>query len=445
VTTSNESAPLPRTAMARTARLATLPLGFAGRATAGIGRRLAGVPSERVVTDVQARTAEQVFKVLGELKGGAMKFGQALSVFEAALPDELAAPYRANLTRLQDSAPPMDAGTVHWMLAAECGPRWRERLTSLDDDPAAAASIGQVHRGRWHDGREVAVKVQYPGAGDALRSDLKQIARLTRLLGPLLPGIEVKPLVDELRERVVEELDYDLEADAQRAFAEAYADDPHIEVPDVVAHSKRVLVTTWMDSEGSLARLIAEGDRADRDHFGERYVRFLFDGPRRTGLLHADPHPGNFRLLADGRLGVVDYGSVARLPDHDLPMPIGQLLRRAVEDDYDAVIDGLRDEGFLKPDIDLPVEVLRDYLGPFVEPARQERFRFSRAWMRQQAARMNDPRKPAFTTAIRINLPPSYLLIHRVWIGGIGVLSQLEAEAPFRAICEEALPGFADC
>jgi predicted unusual protein kinase regulating ubiquinone biosynthesis (AarF/ABC1/UbiB family) len=444
VTTSNESAPLPRTAMARTARLATLPLGFAGRATAGIGRRLAGVPSERVVTDVQARTAEQVFKVLGELKGGAMKFGQALSVFEAALPDELAAPYRANLTRLQDSAPPMDAGTVHWMLAAECGPRWRERLTSLDDDPAAAASIGQVHRGRWHDGREVAVKVQYPGAGDALRSDLKQIARLTRLLGPLLPGIEVKPLVDELRERVVEELDYDLEADAQRAFAEAYADDPHIEVPDVVAHSKRVLVTTWMDSEGSLARLIAEGDRADRDHFGERYVRFLFDGPRRTGLLHADPHPGNFRLLADGRLGVVDYGSVARLPDHDLPMPIGQLLRRAVEDDYDAVIDGLRDEGFLKPDIDLPVEVLRDYLGPFVEPARQERFRFSRAWMRQQAARMNDPRKPAFTTAIRINLPPSYLLIHRVWIGGIGVLSQLEAEAPFRAICEEALPGFAD-
>jgi predicted unusual protein kinase regulating ubiquinone biosynthesis (AarF/ABC1/UbiB family) len=445
VTTSNESAPLPRTAMARTARLATLPLGFAGRATAGIGRRLAGVPSERVVTDVQARTAEQVFKVLGELKGGAMKFGQALSVFEAALPDELAAPYRANLTRLQDSAPPMDAGTVHWMLAAEFGPRWRERLTSLDDDPAAAASIGQVHRGRWHDGREVAVKVQYPGAGDALRSDLKQIARLTRLLGPLLPGIEVKPLVDELRERVVEELDYDLEADAQRAFAEAYADDPHIEVPDVVAHSKRVLVTTWMDSEGSLARLIAEGDRADRDHFGERYVRFLFDGPRRTGLLHADPHPGNFRLLADGRLGVVDYGSVARLPDHDLPMPIGQLLRRAVEDDYDAVIDGLRDEGFLKPDIDLPVEVLRDYLGPFVEPARQERFRFSRSWMRQQAARMNDPRKPAFTTAIRINLPPSYLLIHRVWIGGIGVLSQLEAEAPFRAICEEALPGFADC
>ena len=444
MTTPENSAPLPRKAVARTARLATLPLGLAGRATAGLGRRLAGVPSERVVTDVQARTAEQVFKVLGELKGGAMKFGQALSVFEAALPDELAAPYRAHLTRLQDSAPPMDAATVHRVLATEFGPRWRDRLVALDDNPAAAASIGQVHRGTWHDGREVAVKVQYPGAGDALRSDLRQIARLTRLLGPLLPGIEVKPLVDELRDRVVEELDYELEATAQRSFAAAYADDPDIDVPDVVAHTKRVLVTTWMESEGSLARLIAEGDPADRDHFGQLYVRFLFDGPRRTGLLHADPHPGNFRMLSGGRLGVVDYGSVARLPEHRLPLPIGRLLRRAVEDDYEAVVQGLRDEGFIKPDIDLPVEVLREYLSPFVEPAQVERFRFSREWMRRQATRMNDPRKPAFTTAIRINLPPSYLLIHRVWIGGIGVLSQLEAEAPFRAICEDALPGFAD-
>jgi predicted unusual protein kinase regulating ubiquinone biosynthesis (AarF/ABC1/UbiB family) len=215
-------------------------------------------------------------------------------------------------------------------------------------------------------------------------------------------------------------------------------------VPDVVAHTRRVLVSTWLDSLGSLARLIAEGDRDDRDHYGELYARFLFDGPRRTGLLHADPHPGNFRMLGDGRLGVVDYGSVARLAEGQLPEPIGRLLRRAVEDDYQAVIEGLRDEGFIKAGIDIPVEVLRDYLGPFVEPAQDDTFRFSRAWMRRQAARMNDPRKPAFTTAVRINLPPSYLLIHRVWIGGIGVLSQLEAEAPFRAICEDALPGFAN-
>ncbi|MGI8613359.1 MAG: ABC1 kinase family protein [Nocardioidaceae bacterium] len=435
---------LPRKAAARTARLASLPIGFAGRTTVGLGRRLTGAPADAVKNEVQQRTAEQVFRVLGDLKGGAMKFGQALSVFESALPEELAAPYRATLTRLQDAAPPMDTGTMHRVVAAELGPRWREQLVELDPNPAAAASIGQVHKGRWHDGREVAVKVQYPGAEDALRSDLKQIARLARVLSPMLPGVAVRPLVEELRERIVEELDYDLEAEAQATFAAAYADDPDFEVPQVVASTRALLVTTWMDSTGSLARLIAEGSQADRDHFGERYVRFLFSGPRRTGLLHADPHPGNFRTLADRRLGVVDYGAVARLSERSLPAPIGRLLRRAVDDDYDAVLRGLHDEGFIRDGVDLPMEVLRNYLAPFVEPAKVERFTFSREWMRTQAARINDPRQETLTTALKINLPPSYLLIHRVWIGGIGVLCQLGAEASFRSICEEALPGFAD-
>ncbi len=423
--------------------MASLPLGFAGRATLGLGRRLVGANADLVSRDVQQRTAEQVFKVLGELKGGAMKFGQALSVFESALPEELAAPYRAALTQLQDAAPPMDSGTVHRVIAAELGPRWREQLVHLDPDPAAAASIGQVHRGRWHDGREVAVKVQYPGAGEALSSDLRQIARLARMVGPLAPGIEVMPLVNELQARIEEELDYRLEAQAQAVFAASYAGDPEVEVPMVVAHSAKLLVTTWMDSTGSLARLIAEGSQADRDHFGELYVRFLFSGPIRTGLLHADPHPGNFRMLPDRRLGVVDYGAVARLPEHGLPAPIGRLLRRAVEDDYDAVLQGLRNEGFIRPGVDLDPEVLRDFLGPFVEPAQAATFRFSRAWMRGQANRLYDP-TDALPTSLKINLPPSYLLIHRVWIGGIGVLSQLGAQAPFRAICEESLPGFTD-
>src|SRR5215210_7715420 len=144
--TSDPESVLPRRAVARTARLASLPLGLAGRATVGLGRRLVGTPSETVLSDVQLRTAEQVFKVLGELKGGAMKFGQAMSVFESALPEELAAPYRATLTRLQDSAPPMDPATVHRVLAAELGTDWRQRFWSFDDRPAAAASIGQVHQ-----------------------------------------------------------------------------------------------------------------------------------------------------------------------------------------------------------------------------------------------------------------------------------------------------------
>src|SRR6266480_4347732 len=171
---------IPHRAVTRTARLAALPLGFAGRAALGLGKRVTGMASEVVSADVQQRTAEHLFSVLGQLKGGAMKFGQALSVFEAALPEELAGPYRAALTRLQEAAPPLPAATVHKVLAAELGPTWRKQFREFDDTPAAAASIGQVHRAVWKDGRRsvpVAVKVQYPGAGDALLTDLTQLSR----------------------------------------------------------------------------------------------------------------------------------------------------------------------------------------------------------------------------------------------------------------------------
>ena len=290
---------LPRKAAARTARLAGLPLSYAGRSALGLGRRLGGAPADAVLTEIQQRTAEQVFRTLGELKGGAMKFGQALSVFEAALPEEMAAPYRDQLTKLQDSAPPMPTQTVREILARELGADWKERLVWLDGGPTASASIGQVHRGRWHDGREVAVKVQYPGAGDALRADLRQLSRLARTIGPLFPGIEVKPLVEEMQARFEEELDYSLEAEAQRAFAEAFDGDPEIVVPRVVDVGPSVLVTEWMDSEASLASIIRDGTQAERDHYAELLVRFVFTGPGRTGMLHADPHPGNFRVIPD--------------------------------------------------------------------------------------------------------------------------------------------------
>ncbi len=435
---------LPKKTVARTARLASLPLGYAGRATVGLGRRLGGAPAEMVASQVQQRTAEQLFKVLGELKGGAMKFGQALSVFESALPENMVKPYRATLTQLQDAAPPMPASLVHQVLSRELGADWRKRFTSFDDNPAAAASIGQVHRAVWEDGREVAVKVQYPGAGEALMSDLRQIGRAARLLAGWIPGIEIGPLVEELQARVAEELDYTLEADAQSRFVEAFADDPQIVVPAVVAQSGTVLVSEWLASDRSLARLVADGDKSERDHYGELYVRFLFSGPERAGLLHADPHPGNFRILRDGRMGVVDYGAVARLPAGGLPPVIGQLMKLAVEDDYQGVLAGLRRAGFIKDSISIDVDELRAYLDPFIEPATTETFTFSRAWMREQFARINDPRSPGYTTVLKINLPPEFLLIHRVWLGGIGVLSQLEAEAPFAAILAEALPGFRD-
>ncbi len=433
---------LPRRTAARTARLATLPLGYAGRATLGLGKRIGGAPAEAVALQVQQATAEQLFRVLGELKGGAMKFGQALSIFESALPDTLVAPYRATLTKLQDSAPPMPASMVHQVMAREFGARWRDNFASFGDDPAAAASIGQVHRAVWHDGRDVAVKVQYPGAGEALVSDFKQIGRAARLLAGWIPGLDIKPLVEELQARVAEELDYSLEADAQTRFAEAYASDADVVVPAVVASTDAVIVSEWLEADRSLARLIADGGQDDRNRYGEIYVRFLFSGPARAGLLHADPHPGNFRLLPDGRVGVVDYGAVARLPE-GLPDVIGTLLSDAVADDYEAVLAGLRQHGFIKESVDITADELRDYLSPFIEPAQTERFQFSRTWMRTQFARINDPRSPGYTTMLKVNLPAEFLLIHRVWLGGIGVLSQLDAEAPFAAILAESLPGFA--
>jgi predicted unusual protein kinase regulating ubiquinone biosynthesis (AarF/ABC1/UbiB family) len=439
---------LPRRAAARTARLAALPLGFAGRTAVGMGRRIGGAPAETVMTDVQQRTAEQLFRTLGDLKGGAMKVGQALSILESVLPEEVAAPYRAQLTRLQDSAPPMSPRAVRNVLASELGTAWRRSLVEFDEEPAAAASIGQVHRGRWADGREVAVKVQYPGAGEALLSDLRQLSRVARTFGALVPGMDIKPLIAELQDRVAEELDYELEAQAQHAFAEVFRDDPEFLVPDVVARTDKVLVSDWVDSDGSLARLITDGTQEERNHYGSLYVRFLFEGPARVGMLHADPHPGNFRILTGGDppggLGIVDYGAVARLPENGLPHTMGSLIRIAMYDEYADVLDGLREEGFVKPNIRIDPDELRDYLSPFILPAVPETFAFSRSWMREQFQRIQDPRQPGSLLALKLNLPPSYLLIHRVWLGCIGVLCQLEAELPFRSILEDALPGFVE-
>ncbi|MFE3035324.1 ABC1 kinase family protein [Streptomyces canus] len=438
---------LPRKAVTRTAKLAALPLGFAGRATWGLGKRIVGESAEIVGRELQQRTADQLFKVLGELKGGAMKFGQALSVFESALPEEVAGPYRAALTKLQEAAPPMPTRTVHTVLEERLGEDWQELFAEFDDKPSAAASIGQVHRAVWHDGREVAVKVQYPGAGEALLSDLNQLGRFARLLGPLVPGIDIKPLIAELRDRVSEELDYGLEAQAQQAHAEEFADDPDVVVPSVVHQSEQVLITEWIEGV-HLSEVISEGTQEQRDRAGQLLARFLFSGPARTGLLHADPHPGNFRLLPGGpdgeedwRLGVLDFGTVDRLPG-GLPDTIGTCLRMTLDGEAEAVYELLCAEGFVKESIELDPDAVLDYLLPIIEPAEVDEFSFSRGWMRSQAGRVADPRSPAHQLGKQLNLPPAYLLIHRVTLSTIGVLCQLGATVRLREELEEWLPGF---
>ncbi|GHB47408.1 ABC transporter ATP-binding protein [Streptomyces cirratus] len=435
---------LPRKAVTRTVKLAALPLGMAGRATWGLGKLIGGKSAEIVARELQQRTADQLFRTLGELKGGAMKFGQALSVFESALPEEVAGPYRAALTKLQEAAPPLPSATVHQVLAERLGEDWRELFEEFEDKPAAAASIGQVHRAVWHDGRQVAVKVQYPGAGEALLSDLKQLGRFAGLLGPLIPGMDIKPLITELRDRVAEELDYELEAEAQRTHADAFADDEDVVVPAVVHQGDQVLVSEWMEGT-PLSEVIADGTQEERDRAGQLLARFLFSGPARTGLLHADPHPGNFRLIraADGtaRLGVLDFGTVDRLPG-GWPEPIGRSLRMTLDGDAEGVYGHLCAEGFVKKSIELDPDAVLDYLKPIIEPAEAEEFTFTRPWLRGQAARIADPRSPAHQLGRQINLPPSYLLIHRVTLSTIGVLCQLGATVRLRDELESWLPGF---
>jgi predicted unusual protein kinase regulating ubiquinone biosynthesis (AarF/ABC1/UbiB family) len=371
-----------------------------------------------------------------------MKLGQALSVFEAALPEDVAEPYRAALTRLQEAAPPLPAAAVHRVLAAQLGPGWRRRFTEFDDEPAAAASVGQVHRAVWGDGRPVAVKIQYPGAGPALLSDLNQLGRLARLFAVLHPGLDIKPLIRELKARVAEELDYELEAAWQRAFAEAFRGDPDIRVPEVVCSAERVLVTEWIDGT-PLSRIIATGAQPLRDRAGLLLVRFLYSCPARAGLLHADPHPGNFRLLPDGRLGVIDYGAVNRLPG-GLPEPTGRVTRLALQNRADDVLAGLRAEGFVRPTVEVDAQAVLDFLRPLLAPIEHEEFHFTREWLRDIAAHIADPRNPASALGRQLNLPPAYLLIHRVTLGTIGVLCQLEARGRFRSEMQWWQPGFAE-
>jgi predicted unusual protein kinase regulating ubiquinone biosynthesis (AarF/ABC1/UbiB family) len=433
---------IPQRRLSRTARLASLPLGVAGRGAVGLGKRIAGQSADAVTAELQARTAEQLFAVLGELKGGAMKLGQALSVFEAALPEESAAPYREALTRLQDAAPPMAVDVIHRVLAEQFGRRWRERFAHFDDEPAAAASIGQVHRAVWSDGRKVAVKIQYPGAGAAIMADFTQLSRFARLFSRLSPGLDVKPLLVELRERVVEELDYTLEADAQRQFAAAYDGDAEIIVPRVVASAPKVIVTVWIDGT-PLSRIIACGTKAQRDRVGYLLALLHYSAPVRAGLLHADPHPGNFRLLEDERLGVIDFGAVARLPDGP-PQPLGRMIRLALNRDTDGLMAQMYAHGFIRPGVEVNPNGVMEYLRPILDPLAVDEFTFTRQWMRKQAARIGDPRSEEARVGRMLNLPPSYLLVHRVTIGSIAVLCQLGATAPYRQLAIDWQPGFAD-
>ncbi|MFE3187732.1 ABC1 kinase family protein [Nocardia sp. NPDC059240] len=420
-------------------------MGIMTKRVAALGKRLVtgaerGELDERLI----AEAAEQVFAVLGELKGGAMKIGQALSVMEVAVPPQFADRYREALVRLQEQAPPMPVESVHRVLDQQLGTRWPERFKEFDETPVAAASIGQVHRAVWADGRAVAVKVQYPGADEALRADLKLGKLFARAFSAMAPGIDAKPLIQEFIDRMDDELDYRQEARYQRIFARALGPhDPKFFAPSVVASAPKVLVTEWMTGR-SLAAIITDGSRAERDRAGQLFAEFLLSSPRRIGYLHADPHPGNFRLLPDNRLGIVDFGAVTPTPD-GLPA-VGSLIRCVLDDDYDGLTASAIEVGFVKPGARLEMEPLRREFGPLADLGRTERFRFTRDLVQGQVTRSTDMGNFSVSNLFAFTLPPDrpdLFVLGRVFGGMIGVCTQLEAEGPFYSLLEQWLPGFA--
>lgn len=428
---------------ARAARLAELPVGAAAGAVAGRLQVLAGADPEVVRRRLRAAGAARTRRVLGGLKGGALKAGQLLATVEAVFPADPEDTWATALHGLTGDTGGLPFAAVEPVLVAGLGADWRRWLPELDETATAAASIGQVHRGRWYDGRDVAVKLQYPGIADAMAADLAAVSLATRAASVVARGLALPPLVAQMRTRLVEELDYAREAAAQRRFAAAFAGDAEVAVPDVVEHAPGVLVSTWLDGT-PLAPWAADPatTQPERDRIAEVYQRFLLSAPSRTGLLYTDPHPGNVLVRADGRLGVLDFGSVLASPG-GMPPAFGGLIRALLDADPEVVRERLVAGGFVRPGAELDVRALVDYLSSFTIPAAHEVFTYSPEWLRGQFGRLGDPRDPDFAVALQLTLPPEQLFTQRVWLGVVGVLCLLHATVPVAPELRRWLPGFA--
>jgi predicted unusual protein kinase regulating ubiquinone biosynthesis (AarF/ABC1/UbiB family) len=469
-----QRAVMPTGALRRSSRLLALPLRHAARTVASAGR-LSSTTAEQIA----GRSAEQVFATLGELKGGAGKLGQALSIFEVALPEEVARPYRSALSQLTDATPAMPAAVARRVLVADLslayGSDWRERLVDFDDVPAAAASIGQVHRGRWRDDRgslvDVAVKVQYPGVAKALRSDL----RTARLLGRIMArvtGLDIAGLTDELAARIIDEVDYPREGRVQSQAAAAFArrippalalaraagvQEPpgrtSVVVPRVYAAMPRVLVTGWLEGAPLTALLdgpdtgahalprgwreLARGDAAD---LAARLIGHAVYAPAAcAGWMHADPHPGNLLLLPDRRLGLLDFGSVAAMPD-GLPEPLGQLAASVLASDGPSAVRWARQAGALSAEARIDPGLLLELLRPVAATSAEDSFTYSPSWLRAVMTHLTHSRFAA--TRRELATPPDYALLWRAVLSLSGLYSQLNATVPSRAFELAYSPGF---
>jgi len=362
------------------------------------------------------------------MKGAAMKIGQLASFIDTEfLPPEYRELYQEQLATLRTQAPTMPWKDVHKVLQEEWEEPCEELLEDIEHEAAAAASIGQVHRAVLPDGRRVAVKIQYPGVAEAIAADMQNAGLILRMAKALAPGLDAKAAADELRERVMEELDYELEAQSQRSFARGYRDHPFIHVPDVVTRlsTRRVLVSEWVDGAGF--EEVKALPQAERDRFGEIVFRFCFGSIFHLQHFNADAHPGNYLLMPDGKVAFLDYGMTKHLDKDQIELEI-TALEAIFDGDPERLRVALHDLGFLnnpkKVDAEQLMEHVKTVGGWYMED--REVTVDSERVMAAIAA-VSDPRSEFYRLMRRENLPANELMGRRMESGVLAVLGQLEA------------------
>jgi predicted unusual protein kinase regulating ubiquinone biosynthesis (AarF/ABC1/UbiB family) len=432
---------IPKGRIRRSARLGSA-LGlqatrYAGTKTANVARS-----SEEADERLEQRHLETAMKLagtLGEMKGAAMKLGQLASFIDTEfLPEDYREIYHEQLAKLRTSAPAMPWSKVVKVLEEEYDPeRLDEVFEDIEEEAFAAASIGQVHRATLPDGRRVAVKVQYPGVAEAVESDLRNMAVIVRLARAIAPGLDPKAIAAELRERVLEELDYEYEAQNQRDFARAYRDHPFIYVPRVFSRCsrRRVLVTEYVEGLGF--EEVKQLPKEDRDRFGEIVFRFSFGSIYHLQHFNADPHPGNYLLMDDDRVAFLDFGMTKKLDPEQI-----ELEQRAVDAasrrDPEALRRALHDLGFVKNPSTFDAERLLDHVmvvgGWYMEDREYE---VSPRRVMKVIESTSDPRSEYYDMMRRESVPAEELMGRRMETGVLAVLAQLRARRNWYRIMRE--------
>ncbi len=385
----------------------------------------------------ELQTAESIADALGEMKGAMMKLGQMASYLDQGLPE----PVRQALAELQANAPPMSAALAGEVVEQELGQAPEDLFATWDPTPIAAASIGQVHRAITHDGRAVAVKVQYPGVGEAIRADLDNAGLLFGAMRMLFPGLEPEPLVRELRERLLEELDYRQEADHQRLFVEYYEGHPFIHIPAVVDELSTERVLTTDLAEGARFDELQQWTQAERDLAAEAVFRFVFGSLYRLHAFNGDPHPGNYLFRPGGQVTFLDFGLVKRF-DRAEVLLIGDMLKAMVIDrdikEYRRLIEGI---GMLAPGNTFTDDEVQDYFGHFYDfVQRDEVSTITSDYASETVRRFFDSSGPYGPIMRAANVPPTFVIIQRINLGLYAIFGQLRATANWRRISEEIWP-----